>query len=249
MTFCPGPRTLSRWWTMYWFLQVTHDCCRPEITQMHVIWWLNYTLTDLIAQWLQFYCTLIESLKGISQQDLSILGKINVTRSTFNVRCPSQILFTDRNFFDTKRYKSGCKIAAYTFQEMLFIFNFSNMMIVIIGFCMLSSAFLNDLDFHKNKSISDPLHFQIDFVAHDDAPYGSSGTDDIYKDIKAAGKFVATQRTKDISTSDIIARLVKNYDTYVRRNLARGYTAKDLNVGFINVSYTTLLACEAVRCT
>lgn len=78
--------------------------------------------------------------------------------------------------------------------------------------------------------------FQIDFVAHDDAPYGSSGTDDIYKDIKAAGKFVATQRTKDISTSDIIARLVKNYDTYVRRNLARGYSAKDLNVGFINVS-------------
>ncbi|PIK52201.1 putative choline-phosphate cytidylyltransferase A isoform X2 [Apostichopus japonicus] len=77
---------------------------------------------------------------------------------------------------------------------------------------------------------------KIDFVAHDDAPYGSSGTDDIYKDIKAAGKFVATQRTKDISTSDIIARLVKNYDTYVRRNLARGYTAKDLNVGFINYS-------------
>lgn len=77
---------------------------------------------------------------------------------------------------------------------------------------------------------------QIDFVAHDDVPYGASGTDDIYKDIKAAGKFVATQRTKDISTSDIIARLVKNYDTYVRRNLSRGYSAKDLNVGFINVS-------------
>jgi hypothetical protein len=29
-------------------------------------------------------------------------------------------------------------------------------------------------------------------VAHDDIPYGSVGVEDIYKDIKAAGKFLAT---------------------------------------------------------
>ena len=63
----------------------------------------------------------------------------------------------------------------------------------------------------------------IDYVAHDDAPYGSSGQDDIYKDIKKAGKFMATQRTDGISTSDIILRIIKDYDLYVSRTLARGF--------------------------
>jgi len=77
---------------------------------------------------------------------------------------------------------------------------------------------------------------KIDFVAHDDLPYaiGSGGANgDVYQFVKEMGRFAATQRTEGISTSDLISRVVKDYDHYVRRNLSRGYSRKDLNVGFL----------------
>lgn len=75
---------------------------------------------------------------------------------------------------------------------------------------------------------------KIDFVAHDDLPYTSDGSEDVYAHIKKRGMFLPTKRTDGISTSDLVARIVKDYDVYVRRNLARGYTAKDMNVSFVN---------------
>lgn len=70
----------------------------------------------------------------------------------------------------------------------------------------------------------------IHYVAHDDAPYGSAGSDDIYAAIKAAGRFKATQRTDGISTSDIILRIIKDYDMYVQRSMERGFNRKDIGV-------------------
>lgn len=59
----------------------------------------------------------------------------------------------------------------------------------------------------------------IHYVAHDDIPYGSVGQEDIYAEIKKLGMFKATQRTDGISTSDIILRIIKDYDMYMLRSL------------------------------
>lgn len=76
---------------------------------------------------------------------------------------------------------------------------------------------------------------EIDFVCHDDTPYPSSkdGSGDIYGWLKTEGKFIATKRTTAISTSDLITRVLRDYDSYVQRNLERGVSADQLNLSAI----------------
>lgn len=73
---------------------------------------------------------------------------------------------------------------------------------------------------------------KIDYVAHDDLPYASSDSDDIYKPIKERGMFLTTQRTEGVSTSDIITKIIRDYDKYLMRNFARGATRQELNVSW-----------------
>ncbi|KAE9461524.1 hypothetical protein C3L33_06571, partial [Rhododendron williamsianum] len=76
---------------------------------------------------------------------------------------------------------------------------------------------------------------KIDYVAHDSLPYAdaSGAGKDVYEFVKAVGKFKETKRTEGISTSDIIMRIVKDYNQYVLRNLDRGYSRKELGVSYV----------------
>lgn len=78
---------------------------------------------------------------------------------------------------------------------------------------------------------------KIDYVCHDALPYsdasGEASEGDVYARIKAMGKFLETRRTDGISTSDLIIRIIAEYDTFIRRNLQRGYTGKEMNVPFM----------------
>ena len=78
---------------------------------------------------------------------------------------------------------------------------------------------------------------RIDYVCHDALPYadasGASADGDVYSQLKKRGMFYETQRTEGVSTSDLIVRIIGQYDTFIRRNLARGYSASEMNVPFM----------------
>lgn len=53
--------------------------------------------------------------------------------------------------------------------------------------------------------------------------------------VKSVGKFKETELTDGISTSDIIMRILKDYNQYIMRNLVWGYTRKDVGVSYVKV--------------
>ena len=52
---------------------------------------------------------------------------------------------------------------------------------------------------------------QIDYVAHDEEPYVSAGSDDVYAYVKSIGAFLPTKRTNGVSTSELLQRIVEGY--------------------------------------
>jgi choline-phosphate cytidylyltransferase len=57
-----------------------------------------------------------------------------------------------------------------------------------------------------------------DYICHDDIPYvmGADETGDVYYPSKKAGRFLATQRTEGVSTSDLIIRMIQKRDTLMQ---------------------------------
>ena len=80
----------------------------------------------------------------------------------------------------------------------------------------------SSLKVHFTIKIEFLTKHNIDFVCHDDIPYVTAGVEDAYALCKKLGKFKATQRTKGVSTTDIVGKILKNKDMYYVRNLNRG---------------------------
>ncbi|GFE54816.1 cholinephosphate cytidylyltransferase [Babesia ovis] len=50
--------------------------------------------------------------------------------------------------------------------------------------------------------------------------------------LKENGRIVSMQRTPGISTSNLMFRILRNYETYIKRSLERGVGREDLKIGF-----------------
>lgn len=68
------------------------------------------------------------------------------------------------------------------------------------------------------------------YIAHDPEPYPVGDIKDVYAEFKDSKRFLATARTEGISTTDIIVRIIRDYDVYLERNIKKGCTADELNV-------------------
>ncbi|XP_077242314.1 choline-phosphate cytidylyltransferase 1-like [Tasmannia lanceolata] len=77
------------------------------------------------------------------------------------------------------------------------------------------------------------IHFDEDLKNPSRFADASGAGKDVYEFVKAVGKFKETKRIDGISTSDIIMRILNNYNQYVLRNLACGNTRDDHGVSYV----------------
>ncbi|GER33595.1 choline-phosphate cytidylyltransferase [Striga asiatica] len=154
---------------------------------------------------------------------------------------------------ESERYESlrHCKcVSFYQFFFSLFLvfvplqdFEWDDLSVLVVSSFLMRSVSMRwvdevipDAPWVINQEFLDK--HKIDYVAHDSLPYAdtSGAGKDVYEFVKAVGRFKETKRTDGISTSDIIMRIVKDYNQYVMRNLDRGYSRKELNLSYVKAS-------------
>jgi choline-phosphate cytidylyltransferase len=87
---------------------------------------------------------------------------------------------------------------------------------VVVGPWVCSIDFLNSIGAH--------------YIAHDPEPYPYEGIPDLYGPFKQQGRFLATERTEGVSTTDLILRILCDYNLYLERQIRKGCTAQELNI-------------------
>ncbi|KAI1726471.1 cytidylyltransferase-like domain-containing protein [Ditylenchus destructor] len=78
---------------------------------------------------------------------------------------------------------------------------------------------------HRTPPFYPTLEFvnsiKADLVAHDAIPYISPGSFDCYAPFKERDRFLATKRTPCVSTSEVLSRIVNNFEMFEKREYMR----------------------------
>ncbi len=82
------------------------------------------------------------------------------------------------------------------------------------------------------------------YIAHDAEPYPYKDMKDCYGTIKEVNRFIPTTRTEGISTTDIIVKIVENYDTYIERSIKKKVPINELHLSPSKWIHYTLLDIE-----
>uniref|UniRef100_A0A7E4VBV8 choline-phosphate cytidylyltransferase n=1 Tax=Panagrellus redivivus TaxID=6233 RepID=A0A7E4VBV8_PANRE len=64
-------------------------------------------------------------------------------------------------------------------------------------------------------------YLEIDLVAHDSLPYQVPDSDDCYAPFKALDRFLSTERTPNVSTTEILDRILGELDNVKQRQILR----------------------------
>lgn len=79
--------------------------------------------------------------------------------------------------------------------------------------CRWVDEVVEDAPWVITQEVIDKLN--VDYVAHDELPYAGAGSSaemaDVYHFVKNQGRFLPTQRTEGVSTSELLARIVEQY--------------------------------------
>ncbi|VDP03898.1 unnamed protein product [Heligmosomoides polygyrus] len=91
--------------------------------------------------------------------------------------------------------------------------------------------------FYPTIELLDRLEVTADLIAHDDIPYQCPDSDDCYKPFKDVDRFLTTERTQNISTTNLIQRIID------RLRLLRNLAARNLEMRYTGRSRSAPSLC------